>query len=207
MADKLFGALRYVVAEFGPLIAFWALTSAFGLKAGIAGAIAVILIDGGWRLYSGKRFTRLYLVVSGLTLGFGAVDLYARTPFLLIYEAPITNILTGAAFVVGAFGEKPMVQELAEQRPGAAIPQTNEMRRFFRIFTFVWAGYFFLKAGVYLWIAAILPMTQALALRSLIGSISLGLLIALSATQGRRLFFLCRRLGWLGPNEGAGSDR
>jgi hypothetical protein len=47
-----------------------------------------------------------------------------------------------------------------------------------------------------------------MALRSLVGSVSLGVMIALSVTQGRRLFFLCRRLGLLpkpsqGGNAGA----
>ena len=98
-----------------------------------------------------------------------------------------------------------MVQELAEARPGAAIPQTGEIRRFFRLFTLIWAAYFVLKALVYLWIAATLPLTQALALRSIGGGISLGLMIALSATQGRRLFLLFRRLGWLGAREAAGT--
>ena len=46
-------------------------------------------------------------------MAFGAVDLYAATPFLIVYEAPISNALTGVAFVVGAFGEKPMLQEIA----------------------------------------------------------------------------------------------
>src|SRR5271168_1914274 len=139
--SKVVGALRVVLAEFGPLVAFWGLTLTYGVKVAIAGALVIILIDGAWRLWRGRPFTRLYLVVSALTLGFGAVDLYAATPFLIVYEAPITNALTGAAFVIGAFGEKPMLQELAEQRPGPAIPPTAEVRRFFRLFTLIWAAY------------------------------------------------------------------
>jgi len=197
--SKVVGALRVVLAEFGPLVAFWGLTLTYGVKVAIAGALVIILIDGAWRLWRGRPFTRIYLVVSALTLGFGAVDLYVATPFLIVYEAPITNTLTGVAFVIGAFGEKPMLQELAEQRPGNVIPPTAEVKRFFRLFTLIWAAYFFLKAVAYLWMAATLPLKQALALRSLAGSISLVLMIALSTTQGRRLFFLFRWLGWLGP--------
>lgn len=196
---RILGALRFVVAEFGPLLVFWALAFAFGVKIAIAGSLAVILVDGGLRIYRGRKFTRLYVVVSALTVGFGAVDLCVAAPFLIVYEAPITNVLTSAAFLFGAFGEKPMLQEIAEQRPGADVLQTDEVRRFFRLFTLIWAAYFFLKAAAYLWIAATLPLTEALALRSTLGSISLGAMIALSVTQGRRLFFLFRRLGWLGP--------
>jgi hypothetical protein len=90
------------------------------------------------------------------------------------------------------------VQELAEARPGANIPQTAEVRRFFRLFTLIWAAYFFLKALVYLWLAAALPLQEAMALRSIGGGVSLGLMIALSVSQGRRLFHLFQRFGWLG---------
>ena len=154
-----------------------------------------------YKLVRRQTFTRLYLVVSALTLAFGAVDLCAATPFLIVYEAPISNALTGVAFVVGAFGEKPMLQEIAEKRPANAdIPQTAEVRRFFQLFTLIWAAYFFLKAAGFLWLAATLPLEQALALRSLVGSLSLAAMIALSATQGRRLFMLFRRAGWLGAS-------
>jgi intracellular septation protein A len=195
--------LRFALAEFGPLIVFWALALSFGIKAAIAGSLAVIVVDGAWRLIRSQPFTRLYLLVSALTLAFGTVDLCVATPFLLVYEAPITNALTGAAFVVGAFGETPMLMEIARARPGVVVPDTGETRRFFRLFTLIWAGYFFLKGAFYLWLAATLPLTQALALRSVLGGLSLAIMSALSVTQGRRLFFLCRRLGWLGARETA----
>ncbi len=74
---------------------------------------------------------------------------------------------------------------------------TEEVRAFFRLFTLVWAGYFFLKAAFYLWAVWTLPMLQAMVLRSVAGGVSLAIMIAVSITQGRRLFFLCRRLGLL----------
>ena len=46
-------------------------------------------------------------------------------------------------------------------------------------------------------------MLEAMALRSVAGGVSLGLMIVVSATQGRRLFFLCRRLGLLPEPEAA----
>ncbi len=195
---QIVAALRFVLAEFGPLIVFWTLASLFDVRTAIAGSLAAILLDSGFRLYRRQPFTRLYLVISALTLAFGAVDLCVATPFLLVYEAPISNALVGLAFLAGAFGEKPMVQELAEKRPGADIPQTEEVRRFFSLFTLIWATYFFLKALGYLYLAATLPLKEALALRSALGSLSLALMIALSVTQGRRMFHLFRRLGWLG---------
>ena len=196
---KAVAAARFVILEFGPLIAFWTLTLTFGVKAAIIGSLVVIVADAAWRRWRGAAFTRLYILTSALTLVFGAVDLIATQPFMLVYEAPITNLAAGLAFVVGAFGAKPMIQEVAEQRQSAAFPDTAEVRSFFRLFTLAWAAYFFLKAAFYLWTAAVLPMTEAMALRSIVGGVSLALMSLVSATQGKRLFFLCRRLGWLQP--------
>ena len=128
---------------------------------------------------------------------------------MLKYEAVVTNAATGLAFVVGALGKKPLIQEVAEQR-GESFVATREITAFFRLFTFAWAAYFFVKAAFYLWIVWTLPMLEAMALRSAIGGVTLGVMIAVSVTQGRRLFFLCRRLGLLpkpdAPSPGAGAS-
>lgn len=194
---RLAPALRFMLIEFGPLIVFWGLAAAFGAKAAIAGSIAYILVDAIRRYRSGVAPTRLYIFSSALTVMFGAIDLFAVTPFMLKYESVITNIATGFAFVIGSRGARPMLQELAEKQRGMTFPEGADVRRFFQIFTLLWAAYFFVKAAFYAWLGAIMPLTEAMAIRSIVGGVSLGLMIALSVTQGRRLFFLCRRLGLL----------
>jgi intracellular septation protein A len=194
--SRLLSAARFALAEFGPLIVFWGLTATFGVKPAILGSILFIAADACWRRWKGLPFTRLYLLTSGLTLVFGLIDLARTSPFMLKYEAVVTNAATGLAFVAGVLGDKPIIQEVAEQR-GEAFVATREVTAFFRLFTLAWAAYFFVKAAFYLWIVWTLPMLEAMALRSAIGGVTLGLMIALRATQGRRLFFLCRRLGLL----------
>ena len=194
--SRLSALSRFVLAEFGPLIVFWGLAITLGTNIAILGSILVIVADAGWRWSKRRPFTRLYLLVSALTLVFGLIDLRATSPFMLKYEAVVTNVAVGLAFVVGALGEKPILQEVAESR-GESFPLTAEVVGFFRLFTFVWAAYFLLKAAFFLWAALMLPMLEAMALRSLVGGLTLGVMIAVSATQGRRLFFLCRRLGLL----------
>ena len=198
---KIRAAARFILGEFSPLIAFWLLAATYGIKPAIAGSLLVIIADAIWRRVRGVPFTRLYLLSSGLTLVFGVVDLMSVTPFMLRYESVVTNIATAIAFVIGAFGEKPLMQEAAEQRQGA-FPATAEVRRFFQLFTLFWAAYFFTKSVFYFWTAVTMPLLQAMALRSVVGGVSLGLMIAISVTQGRRLFFLCRRLGLLPLEEG-----
>jgi intracellular septation protein A len=206
--SRLIAAARFAVAEFGPLIVFWTLAATLGVKPAILGSILFIAADAAWRRLKRLAFTRLYLLISGLTLVFGLVDLASTSPFMLKYEAVITNAATGLAFVAGALGEKPIIQEAAEQRNETFVA-TEEVRGFFRLFTLVWAAYFFLKAALFAWMAWTMPMLEAMALRSVIGGVSLGLMIAISVTQGRRLFFLCRRLGLLPqadePAGGAGA--
>jgi intracellular septation protein A len=197
--SRIVGIAKFIVSEFGPLAVFWILSLTAGIKPAIAGSILVIVVDSLWRWRRGIAFTRLYKLTSALTLVFGAVDLMSATPFLLKYEAVVTNLATCGAFVVGAFGAKPLIQEVAEQRQGAPFPGGEEIRRFFQIFTLFWAAYFLLKAMFYFWLAWTLPMAEAMAWRSVLGGASLGLMIAFSATQGRRMFLLLRRLGWLPP--------
>ena len=201
LTPKLVHIARFALSEFGPLIAFWGVNWLSGIKIAIAVSLIVIVGESLWRWRRGEGFTRLYLLISGLTLVFGAIDLSITTPFLLKYEAAVTNIGVGAAFVIGTFGDKPMLQEVAEQRTREAFPATAEVRRFFQLFTLAWAVYFFVKAAFYAWAVWRLPLTQAIALRSLVGGVSLGLMSAVSITQGRRLFFLCRKLGLLPPPE------
>jgi len=203
---RLVAAAKFVALEFGPLVAFWILALTLGVKAAIAGSIVVIVVDSIWRRLRAAGFTRLYVLTSALALVFGAIDLMSAQPFMLRFEAAISNVATGVAFVVGAFGAKPLIQEVAERRAGKPFPDSAEIRRFFQLFTLVWAAYFFAKAAFYVWTALALPLPQAMALRSSVGGASLAVMIAVSATQGPRLFRLCRRLGLLpksaAPREG-----
>jgi intracellular septation protein A len=197
LLSRLGAALRFLLSEFGPLIAFYALALTFGTKAAIAGSLVFIGADAIWRYRRRLPATRLYIFSCALTVMFGAIDLFAATPFMLKYESVLTNVATGVAFVVGACGVKPMLQELAEKQRRMTFPEGADVRRFFQLFTLVWAAYFFIKAAFYYWLGAIMPLAEAMAIRSVVGSLTLGLMIALSVTQGRRLFFLCRWLGLL----------
>ena len=51
---KLVAAARWALAEFGPLIVFWALALTLGVKPAIAGSILFILGDAAWRWRAGR---------------------------------------------------------------------------------------------------------------------------------------------------------
>ena len=188
-------AVLGLAEEFGGLLAFWIVLDCAGLRAAIAATLVVVAADAARRLIRRRPMTRVWMLSSALALAGGAIDLRAATPFMIRYEAVGTNLLTGLAFVIGAFGARPLVQEVAESWRGAPFdPGQPGLRAFFRAFTLVWAGYFVLKAGVYLWLAAELPLERALALRSVIGTASLVAMILLSR-RGPALFRLARRHG------------
>jgi intracellular septation protein A len=196
---RLRAVARFALTEFGPIIGFGLLAAIWGVKVAIAGSIAIILVDTAWRRIKRVPLTRTYVLFSGLTLVFGLVDLVAVEPMLLKFESVLTNLVTAATFALGARGRTPLLQQFAEQRAGAPLPARADVRRFFQLFTLAWAAYFVLKALFYLWVALSFPLAQAVAIRSVVGSLSFALLLAVSVTQGRRLFDLCQRLRLLPP--------
>jgi hypothetical protein len=143
---RIVNGLRFALAEFGPLIAFLLLSWSFGVKAAIAGTVTFVSLDGARRLWTSVPLTRIYVLTSAVTAVFGAG--LPRADFMLKYEAAITNVATGVAFVVGAYGKTPLLHEIAEQHQGAPFPDRKDVRRFFELFTLVWAGYFFLNTAV-----------------------------------------------------------
>jgi intracellular septation protein A len=193
VVQRVIGVIGRVLAGFGPLIVFWGLDLTVGLKAAIAGSVACIVGDSLWRWWRGLEFTRLYLLVGVLTVGFGAIDLVSDTPFMLKYEGVITNVIIGLICVAGARGSRPMVLEIVEQQQGEPFPKRPNIIRFYQIFTLIWAGYFFAKAGVYFVIGEMMPMTQAMAVRSVLGTVTMIAMVAFSVLRGRWLFLFLRR--------------
>jgi intracellular septation protein A len=198
---RAFELIRYAFAEFGSVIVFVVGLYAFGIKPAIVATIVWIAGDAIQRAVRRLGFPQVWLFANGLVVVFGGVDLYAATPFMLRYEPVVTNVLTGVVFAAGAFGDKPVIQLLAEAR-GRSFPEGAEIRRFFQVLTFIWVAYFVLKAGVYYWLARTMTLEEAMPIRAVVGPGSLAVLLALSF-RSRPLFLLLRRLRLLpAPAEG-----
>ncbi|MFT9026412.1 hypothetical protein [Acetobacter indonesiensis] len=187
--------LAKIMLEAGSLLVFWVLASLFSLRVAIAGTLVFIIWDAVRRYRNGRSFPRLWIIINTLAILFGVIDLISISPFLLPYEAVLTNLITAVCFTVSAFGSTSLVQEIVEERQGFPFPPDRlELKAYFRAFTLVWAGYFVAKAGLYFWLLQHFPLTRALALRSVIGPLSLFIMIGISM-QGKRVFLLCQRLG------------
>ena len=173
--------------ELGPLLIFWVLLWTVDLKIAIGAGVVLLLTDAAFRWWRGMPITRLYVLSGGLTVFFGAIDLWAQTPFMLKYEDVITSLVIAAVLGWGARGEKSMIQRLIEQQHDDAFQDGPDIRLFFKFFTLSWAVYFTLKAAVYLWLGAILPIEQALTIRPVIGMVSLGAML-LASWKAQALF-------------------
>ncbi len=186
------GRLGILLQEFGGVILFWIMLRQFGLKPAIAATMLFVLLDGARRLLRGLTFTKIWILSNTLVLICGVIDLRAASPFMIRYEAVLTNLVAATVFLIGAFGSKPMTQEIAEDWQGSAFEAGTNRRLFFTAFTLVWAGYFFVKALAYLWLAQVLPFQQALAVRSVAGTASFVIMVLISM-QGRRIYALAQR--------------
>jgi intracellular septation protein A len=193
---QILGLLRFVLAEFGTLAMFYLLLYTVGLKGAIAGSVVFVIIDGVRRYVYRAGFPKLYILTSVLTFVFGGIDLTAATPFMIKYEAVITSLIIGASFAYGMRGARPMLMEIAERQIGQSLPDRADIRAFFKMLTGLWAAYFVARAIAYFWIGEALPIERAMQIRPFIGTGSLLVMMALSF-QGRRLFALIQRLGWL----------
>ncbi len=182
--------------ELGPLAIFWILLWTVDLKIAIGVGVALLLVDAGFRYWRGMPITKLYLLSGGLTVFFGAIDLWAQTPFMLKYEDVVTSLVIAAVLGWGARGEKSMIQGLVEQQHGDVLRDGPDIRLFFKFFTLLWAAYFALKALVYLWLGAILPIEEALTVRPIVGMVSLGGMM-LASWKAQILFDFGVKIGLL----------
>jgi uncharacterized membrane protein len=195
---QLLPLIRGLFHTFGGMVLYWTVLLAFGVKPAIAATLLFVLVEGGWRLASRRPFPPIWLLANGAALVFGAIDLWARSPFMIRYEGAIMNLLTAAAFAAGALGREPLVMTFARRRRPGISAERPEVVRFFRAFTYAWALYFLARAATFLWVMTTFPLVQALLIRTVVAWVSLGAML-LTSINGRRVFDACQRLGLFLP--------
>ena len=199
--EKLVSLLKFAANNFGPLIVFYLSNHFYGIKFAIAVSVTYSIADVVYQKIKKRPVSTFFLFSAGVTLVFGAVDLYLARSVLFNYEPAITNFITALFFLYGAFKEKPLIQEFAERQKKESISSTPDRVYFFRVFTLIWSGYFFLKAGFYIWLAAqSMSLDRMIMIRSAVGGGSLYAMIGLSFVGGRRLFLIMKKNGMLPVN-------
>lgn len=195
-------ALATIALDAGGLILSWVLGV---LELAPYATIAVIVFmagDGLRRWYCGLGFPRVWWLFNGLALVLAITDLIVVAWLPAAYEPIPASLVFAVVFALGASGRRPIVQEIAEQRRGAPFPpERHDLRAFFRLYSWIWALYFFIRAGLYLWFAHNLSPERAHALENMIGPVSLFVMI-MSSFRGQALFQLAQRAGLLGQRAG-----
>jgi intracellular septation protein len=104
--------LSYVLVEFGPLLAFFALSAVAGFY---PGATALVVSTVAALLYSWfmhKRFAVFSLVVSVFVLSSGCATLYLREPFWLVLEFTLSNLAFSAILYAYNCRHDPVLKRL-----------------------------------------------------------------------------------------------
>jgi len=187
--------LSFSFAELGPLIAFSVVTAWLGLRHAIAAAMICALACAIHKRRRGERLSSLFRFSLLMTLVFGAIDFWLSRPAFIPYEAVVANLAVAVFFARGAATSPPLVWELATQSGRMPRERPADLVSFFRALTLLWAGYHLLKAGVYAWLAARLPLEQLLVARAAIGWVTFVPLLAACLFAGPHLYRLFDRSG------------
>lgn len=185
---------KFIIANFGPLIAFYVINQFWGLKAGILVSVVLIFIEYFWLKFKKQKIGAFFYFSSGVILIFGGLDLYLQEPYFIKYEASITNILFAIFFGISIFKDKSIVQEFAETQGRTSLETSADKSFFFKMFTAAWAIYFLVKAFFYLWLSFNTTMSQGLIVRMFFGKVSFWLMMLLSIGFPEKIWNLMERL-------------
>lgn len=164
-----------------PVVFFWTFRVA-GAKPAITFAVAVSLIQAAVHLALGIRFSPFFLVSSGFTVLFGALDLLGARigvpPKFFRFEPFARNFLIGLVFLLTLMTRHSLLGWFAAALPAPIRPVLGDSQSaYFRRLTWIWAFYFILKSFFFLWLAFQVDLGTLILLRSLIGGGTLWLLI------------------------------
>ncbi|MBS0961349.1 hypothetical protein [Acetobacter thailandicus] len=184
-----------LLLEAGGLLLFWG-CDIFGYDCYVLILVVVfVFMDGVRRWLYGLKFPRVWCLFNSLALALTILDIAAQERTWAALESVAANVLIACMFVIGAIGTIPLVQDIAEQRQGKSFPpERHDLTAFFRAYTWVWAVYFLLRAIAWLWLLYNMPVKQAHTLQSIIGPVSLFVMIALSF-RGQSLFQCLNKAG------------
>jgi intracellular septation protein A len=169
------GVLRFVLESFGPLIAFVVLEHAVSLLAAIISSIVTGVILVALQIARDKKVSPFTAFVAASVAVFGALDLKYRTGFFVKIEPALGNAITGLFFLGTVALGRPLLIELVEKQRGE--PLTDRGRAYIRGLTVAWGLFFFVRTAAYVWMAYHLTIDQALAIRSVAGPASFGVMI------------------------------
>ena len=193
----------FLLIDFLPMIVFLLVESFFSEKEAMLASIIAILIF--FLIYKINKIliSKIFYLISGLTIIFGIIDILSGgSPFLLKYESVITNFVTGLFFLLSIKNNGSIIQDFAiKQKRFSEEHLSYEMIKFFKIWTLIWIIYFFMKSLLYFWIANEYSYKDGFLIRLIVGNVSFYTLLFLSIFGGNLSYRVFKSLGLLKVNE------
>jgi intracellular septation protein A len=173
--DRWRTTLRFVLESFGPLIVFVVLEHAVSLLAAIISSIVTGVVLVAVQIKRDGKISPFTAYIAASVALFGGLDLKYQSGFFVKLEPALGNVLTGLFFLGTVAVGRPVIVELAQKQ--RSEPFTERGVAYLRALTMIWGLFFFVRAAAYVWMAYRLTIDQALAIRSVAGPVSFGVMI------------------------------
>ena len=171
MRLRIRSALSFALKNFATPIVFYVMFEEIGIKAAIAFAVGVAMLQTLAHLIFRWRFSLFFILATTFTVLFGGMDLLITTPRFFRLEPFAQNFCVGVVFLVTLATRHSMVYRLAMSIPHEFRPDLiQEGESYLTRLTLVWAAYFFIKAFAFLYLAFRVNLGQLYVLRVLLGS-------------------------------------
>ncbi len=179
-------AVEFILKNFAAPIVFYATFNVWGAKPAIASALGITLVVVAVHAVTRTKPSPFFLVASGFTLAFGAIDLVIETPQYFRFEPFAQNFLMGTIFLIMQLLRVPVAAWFMQGLPKfvqmelvvAGTDRPHERNHaYLRKLTWIWTGYMYVKAALFLWMAFQYDLGNLILLRSIFGGGSLGVLI------------------------------
>jgi intracellular septation protein A len=171
-------AIGFILKNFATPVVFYVAFKFGGPKEAIAFAVGVALIQVAAHLAFRWSFSPYFLLSSVFTMVFGGADLFVKTPRFFRLEPFAQNMTIALLFMGSLWTRRALVEILAESLPISFRPVFHrDDLGYLRKLTWIWAGYFVLKAFFFLYLAFRIDLGSLYVSRVVFGNLSAVLLL------------------------------
>ncbi len=136
-----------LLADFFPILLFFAAYKLYGIYIATAVAIAASFVQVGLHWLRHRRFETMHLVTLGLLVVFGGLTIVLQDRTFIMWKPSIVNWLFGAVFIGSQFfGKRPLVERIM----GHAIEIPAPL---WRRLNLAWGLFFLFLGAVNLYVA------------------------------------------------------
>jgi uncharacterized membrane protein len=171
-------AIGFIFKNFAAPVVFYVAFKLGGPKEAISFAVGVALIQVAVHLAFRWTFSPYFLLSSVFTMAFGGADLFVKAPRFFRLEPFAQNMTIALLFLGSLWTRRALVEILAESLPHSFRPVFHrDDVGYLRKLTWIWAGYFAVKAFFFLYLAFRIDLGSLYVSRVIFGNLSALLLL------------------------------